>query len=119
MFLSLFFISASSRASFAIALTLTRHPPAAFAYEHGRAAGTFLQPNEFAGYLLFLIPIGVAQFASTPWLKRLGYRAAAIGTVAIAMSASRAAILGLLLALPILARRFGKRTLLVYSASAR
>ncbi|MFI5388318.1 MAG: O-antigen ligase family protein [Candidatus Eremiobacterales bacterium] len=118
VFLSLFFISGIVACAFAIALTLTRHPPAAFAYEHGRAAGTFLQPNEFAGYLLFLIPVGVAQFASTPWLKRLGIAAAAIGTVAIAMSASRAAILGLLLALPILARRFGKRTLLVYCIGA-
>lgn len=117
-FLSLFFVAGIVACGFAIALTLSRHPPAAFAYEHGRAAGTFLQPNEFAGYLLFLIPIGVAQFASTPWLKRLGIGAAAIGTVAIAMSASRAAILGLLLALPILARRFGKRTLLVYCIGA-
>ncbi|HYK54496.1 MAG TPA: O-antigen ligase family protein [Candidatus Eremiobacteraceae bacterium] len=117
-FLSLFFVSGICACAFAIALTLSRHPPAAFAYEHGRAAGTFLQPNEFAGYLLFLIPIGAAQFASTPWLKRLGIGAAAIGTVAIAMSASRAAILGLLIALPILARRFGKRTLLVYCIGA-
>lgn len=117
-FLALFFAAGIVACAFAIALTLSRHPPAAFAYEHGRAAGTFLQPNEFAGYLLFLIPIGVAQFASTPWLKRLGIGAAAIGTAAIAMSASRAAILGLLLALPILARRFGKRTLLVYCIGA-
>ena len=117
-FLALFFASGIVACAFAIALTLSRHPPAAFAYEHGRAAGTFLQPNEFAGYLLFVIPLGVAQFAATPWLKRLGIVAAAIGTVAIAMSASRAAILGLLLALPILARRFGKRTLLVYCIGA-
>lgn len=117
-FLGLFFVSGIVACAFAIALTLSRHPPAAFAYEHGRAAGTFLQPNEFAGYLLFLIPIGVAQFAAPGWLKRLGIAGAAIGTVAIAMSASRAAILGLLLALPILARRFSKRTLFVYCAGA-
>ncbi|HZW73514.1 MAG TPA: O-antigen ligase family protein, partial [Caldimonas sp.] len=117
-FLMLFFGSGIVACGFAIALTLSRHPPAAFAYEHGRAAGTFLQPNEFAGYLLFLIPIGVAQLAATPWLKRLGIGAAAIGTVAIAMSASRAAILGLLLALPILARRLGKKTLVVYCVGA-
>lgn len=117
-FLSLFFASGMLACAFAIALTLSRHPPAAFAYEHGRAAGTFLQPNEFAGYLLFLIPLGAAQWASPPVLRRLGIGAAVIGTIAIAMSASRAAILGLLLALPILARRFGKRTLLVYCVGA-
>lgn len=117
-FLALFFASGILACAFAIALTLSRHPPAAFAYEHGRAAGTFLQPNEFAGYLLFLIPIGVAQWAAPPLLRRLGIGAAAIGTIAIAMSASRAAILGLLLALPVLARRFGKRTMLVYCVGA-
>ena len=117
-FLSLFFASGIIACLFAIGLTLSRHPPAAFAYEHGRAAGTFLQPNEFAGYLLFLIPLGVAQWGATPLLRKLGLTAATVGTVAIAMSASRAAILGLLLALPILARRFGRRTLFVYCIGA-
>lgn len=118
VFLGLFFASGILACLFAIGLTISRHPPAAFAYEHGRAAGTFLQPNEFAGYLLFFIPLGIAQWAAPPLLRRLGIGAAAIGTVAIAMSASRAAILGLLLALPILARRFGKRTLVVYCVGA-
>jgi len=117
-FLALFFASGIVACAFAMALTLSRHPPAAFAYEHGRAAGTFLQPNEFAGYLLFLIPLGVAQWTATPLLRRLGLGAAAIGSVALAMSASRAAILGLLLALPIIAWRFGKRALIVYGVAA-
>lgn len=118
IFLALFFASGIVGCAFAIGLTLSRHPPAAFAYEHGRAAGTFLQPNEFAGYLLFLIPLGVAQWGSTPLLRRIGAAAAAIGTVAIAMSASRAAILGLLLAAPIIVRRFGKRATVVYCLAA-
>ena len=117
-FLALFFASGIVACVFAMLLTLSRHPPAAFAYEHGRAAGTFLQPNEFAGYLLFLIPMGVAQWAATPLLRRLGLSAATIGAMALAMSASRAAILGLLLALPIIAWRLGKRTLIVYLVAA-
>jgi len=117
-FLGLFLASGILACAFAVGLTLSRHPPAAFAYEHGRAAGTFLQPNEFAGYLLFLIPIGIAQWASPTLLRRLGLCAAAAGGVALAMSASRAAILGLLLAMPILIRRFGKRAILVYGVAA-
>src|SRR5579863_4065392 len=117
-FLVLYLTSGIAACAFAIALTVSRHPPAAFAYEHGRAAGTFLQPNEFAGYLLFLIPVGVAQWTATPLLRRLGLGAAAIGSVALAMSASRAAILGLLLALPIMAWRFGRRALIVYGVAA-
>jgi O-antigen ligase len=101
---------------FAIALTLSRHPPAEFAYEHGRAAGTFLQPNEFAGYLLFLIPIGLAQAAASPALRRLGYLAAAIGVCGLALSVSRAAWVGMLLALPILLVRFGRRVVIAYAA---
>jgi O-antigen ligase len=117
-FLALFMISGIAACAFAIGLTLSRHPPAAFAYEHGRAAGTFLQPNEFAGYLLFLIPMGIAQWAAPPLLRRLGVGAAGIATVALAMSASRAAILGLLLAMPILVRRFGRRALVGYAIAA-
>lgn len=118
IFLGLFFASGILACVFAVSLTLSRHPPAAFAYEHGRAAGTFLQPNEFAGYLLFLIPLGVAQWASPPLLRRLGLAAAVIGSISLGMSASRAAILGLLLAMPILVHRFGKRALLAYGIGA-
>ena len=117
-FLGVFFASGILACAFAISLTVSRHPPAAFAYEHGRAAGTFLQPNEFAGYLLFLIPLGIAQLASPPLLRRLGIGASTIGVVALAMSASRAAILGLLLTAPIIVRRFGRRAIVVYCALA-
>lgn len=117
-FLALFFASGIAACAFAIGLTLSRHPPAAFAYEHGRAAGTFLQPNEFAGYLLFLIPLGAAQLAAPRLLQRMGVVGAAIGVVALAMSASRAAILGLLLAGPILVRKFGPRALAAYAIVA-
>ncbi|MDQ2818078.1 MAG: LPS export ABC transporter periplasmic protein LptC [Candidatus Eremiobacteraeota bacterium] len=116
--LGCFFVSGIVAALFAIALTLSRHPPAAFAYVHGRAAGTFLQPNEFAGYLLFLIPLGIAQVGAPAVLRRLGLLAAAVGMVGLALSVSRAAWLGCILALPILIARLGRRALAVYSALA-
>jgi hypothetical protein len=117
-FLALFFASGIIACCFAIGITLSRHPPAAFAYEHGRAAGTLLQPNEFAGYLLFLVPLGLAQWSAPSWLRRVGLVAGAIGTAALAMSASRAAILGLLLSLPIIVRKFGRPALAGYSTAA-
>jgi hypothetical protein len=113
-----YLVSGILASAFAIALTLSRHPPAEFAYEHGRAAGTFLQPNEFAGYLLFLIPVGLAQTAAPPVLRRLGYLAAAIGVGGLALSVSRAAWVGLLVGLPVLVARFGRRAVIIYSAFA-
>ncbi len=103
---------------FAVGLTLSRHPPAAFAYEHGRAAGTFLQPNEFAGYLLFLIPIGIAQLAAPRGLRRLGLVAAVIGSVGLALSVSRAAWLGACIGMPVLIARFGRRAIIAYAGLA-
>jgi hypothetical protein len=117
-FFALFFASGIAECAFAITLTISRHPPAAFAYVHGRASGTFFQPNELAGYLLFLIPLGLAQWAAPVWLRRLGLAAAAAGAIALAMSASRAAILGLIFAMPILVRRFGRRALIGYGIAA-
>lgn len=113
------FLGSSLLASvFAVALTLTKHPPAAFAYVHGRAAGTFLQPNEFAGYLLFAIPLGLAQIAAPAPLRRLGLAAAAVGAVGLALSVSRAAWFGLLIGLPVFAARLGRRALAGYGVAA-
>jgi len=118
IFLGCFFGSGIAASAFAIALTLTRHPPAAFAFLHGRAAGTFLQPNEFGGYLLFLIPLGIAQLAAPKWLARLGFFAAAVGAIGLALSVSRAAWLGLAVGLPFLLARIDRRVLLGYAVAA-
>jgi LPS export ABC transporter protein LptC len=103
---------------FGVALTLTRHPPEMFAYQHGRAAGTFLQPNEFGGYLLFFIALGIAQASAPLLLRRLGAAAAIVGTIALALSVSRAAWLGLIIGLPILIWRFGRAARVAYVSAA-
>lgn len=103
---------------FGVALTLTRHPPEMFAYQHGRAAGTFLQPNEFGGYLLFFIAIGLAQAGAEPLVRRLGGAAAIVGIVALALSVSRAAWLGLLIGLPVLVWRLGRIAKIAYVTAA-
>jgi O-antigen ligase len=89
-----------------------------FAYEHGRASGSFLQPNEFAGYLLFVIPLGIAQLVAPPWLRALGLCCAGVGVLGLLLSVSRAAIISLVIALVILVRQFGKRVTIVYAIGA-
>jgi putative inorganic carbon (hco3(-)) transporter len=116
--LTCFFTAGIIATIFGIALTLTRHPPEMFSYQHGRAAGTFLQPNEFGGYLLFFIALGLAQAGAPPLLRRLGFTASAIGVVALALAVSRAAWLGLIVGLPVLVWRFGRKALFVYAIAA-
>jgi len=116
--LACFFSAGIIATVFGIALTLTRHPPEMFSYQHGRAAGTFLQPNEFGGYLLFFISLGLAQAGAPPLLRRLGFGAAAIGIVALALAVSRAAWLGLIVGLPILVWRFGRKAMFAYAIAA-
>jgi putative inorganic carbon (HCO3(-)) transporter len=116
--LTCFFSAGIIATVFGIALTLTRHPPEMFSYQHGRAAGTFLQPNEFGGYLLFFIALGIAQAGAPPLLRRLGFTAAAIGIVALALAVSRAAWLGLIVGLPILVWRLGRKAVVVYVIAA-
>lgn len=113
-FLACYFISAAAAAVFAMGLSIMRQPPAMFAYEHGRASGTFLQPNEFAGYLLFVIPLGLAQIAAPRWLRIIGLAGAFLGTAGLVLSVSRAAMLSLICGLWILVRRFGKPALVAY-----
>jgi putative inorganic carbon (hco3(-)) transporter len=67
-----------------------------------RAYGTFGQPNPFAGYLAMLLPLAFAVvIAARPWVQRpdrlalLALVASGVGTVALLMSLSRGALLGL------------------------
>jgi putative inorganic carbon (hco3(-)) transporter len=73
-----------------------RRPAIMYAVGHGRAISTFVVPGEFAGYLLFLIPvaIGVALVTHSRALRALGSCAAVLGVVALAATYSRAGWLG-------------------------
>lgn len=117
-FLACYFASALGATLFALALAIMRVPPAMFAYEHGRASGTFLQPNEFAGYLLFVVPVGLAQIGAPRWLRSLGLAAAVTGVAGLLFSVSRAAILSLAAGLMLFVRRFGTRAVLGYGLAA-
>ncbi len=117
-FLACYFVSAIGATLFALTLAIMRVPPAMFAYEHGRASGTFLQPNEFAGYLLFVVPVGLAQVAAPRWLRSLGLAAAVTGVAGLLFSVSRAAIVSLAAGLTLFVRRFGTRAVLAYGLAA-
>jgi hypothetical protein len=113
-FLGCYFVSGLAATLFAVVISIMKLPPSMFAYEHGRASGTFLQPNEFAGYLLFLIPLGCAQIAAPRWLRVLGLAAAVTGVAGLLLSVSRAAIVSLALGFSVFARRLGSRTFVAY-----
>jgi len=117
-FLACYLTSALGATLFAAVLSIMRLPPAMFAYEHGRASGTFLQPNEFAGYLLFTIPLGLAQIAAPRWLRALGLVTAVAAVGGLVLSVSRAAMISLSLGLTVFMRRFGTRAVVAYALTA-
>lgn len=117
-FIGCYLISSALAALGACILSVSRLPPAMFAYEHGRASGTFLQPNELAGYMLFVIPIGLAQIAAPRTLRFIGLAAAGCGALGLVLSVSRAAIISLLVALFFFARKLGRRQMVAYLIAA-
>ena len=80
----------------AIAMVLTRTPASLYALQHGRATGTFVLPGELAAYLIVMLPVAFAatREGTSNALRALGWAAMAIGTVALAMTFSRAGWMG-------------------------
>jgi O-antigen ligase len=93
-----------------------------------RAYGTFGQPNPFAGYLVMTLPLA---FASVIWLRKsasvhqsrldvilfqAALVAAGFGTVALLMSLSRGALLGLGVAVIILVALYTRRGGVLFAA---
>jgi O-antigen ligase len=99
-----FLASGLSVSLIGLAMVATRTPSAAYVVAHGRAVGTFLVPGEFAGYLLFLVPVafGVALCARAPWLRALAVAGAASGLVALWATYSRAGWYGISVAAALL-----------------
>ncbi|MGZ8649190.1 MAG: O-antigen ligase family protein, partial [Solirubrobacteraceae bacterium] len=65
----------------------------------GRVAGSFSHPNQFAGFLIALIPLAltlaVDRRAASPALRRLAAVAATLALAAVAFSFTRGAVAGL------------------------
>ncbi len=83
-------------AAVAIAMVVTRTPAPLYALAHGRATGTFVLPGELAGYLIALLPIAatLARLAPGAALRALAWAATATGTIALALTYSRAGWIG-------------------------
>ncbi len=75
----------------ALVMSLTRNPPALYSYSNGRAVGSFLNPNEFAAYLLVVLGLaaGVACYARGTPLRLLAALALVVGLAALGLTYSR------------------------------
>ena len=91
-----YLISCALAAATAIAMVVTRQPPALYALQHGRATGTFILPGELAGYLIVLLPMAYALgcVGRGRGLRLLAWATFAIGGVALALTYSRAGWMG-------------------------
>jgi O-antigen ligase len=94
--------SATLAAGTACAMILSRNPAALYAYDNGRAVGTFLNPNELAAYLLVVLGLaaGIAAYARSGPLRVLAGVTLIAGVLALGATYSRwgvvSAVAGLL-----------------------
>ena len=86
----------------ALVMTFSRDPAPLYAYDNGRAVGSFLNPNELAAYLLVVLGLaaGVAIYARSAPLRLLAGATLIVGLAALGATYSRwgffAAIVGAL-----------------------
>lgn len=82
----------------AFAMILARNPAALYAYDNGRAVGTFLNPNELAAYLLVVLGLaaGVMVYARSTPLRVLAGIALVTGLGALGATYSRWGVLSAL-----------------------
>jgi putative inorganic carbon (HCO3(-)) transporter len=122
-------VSASLEALLGWEQFFLRHGPASFRIgPFLRAYGTFAQPNPFGGYLAMTLPVAVAlAFWRRPWsgwptrLTMVAFVATGICGIALLMSLSRGAWLGVIVGLMALfwaqARRGGLLVVIVIAAT--
>jgi O-antigen ligase len=83
--------SGAVSALIALAMVATRLPAPLYAYNNGRATGTFINPNELAAYLLVVIALaaGVAAYTRGRSLRLLAAATVVLGLIALAATYSR------------------------------
>ena len=81
----------ASRPLVACAMIATRVPAPLYAYDNGRAVGTFLNPNELAAYLLVVLGLaaGIALYARSAPLRLLAGVTLLAGLLALGATYSR------------------------------
>jgi O-antigen ligase len=83
--------SATLSAVVAFVMIATRDPAPLYAYDNGRAVGTFLNPNELAAYLLVVLGLaaGIALYARSLPLRVLACTTLIAGLLALGATYSR------------------------------
>jgi putative inorganic carbon (HCO3(-)) transporter len=91
-----YLLSGAIAAATAIAMVIARTPASLYAFQHGRATGTFVLPGELAAYLIVLLPIAYAlsQIAQQRALRALAWATMAVGLIALCLTFSRAGWMG-------------------------
>src|SRR5579875_3680195 len=92
--------SGASACAIAIAAVVTRRPSDLYAFEHGRAVGTFLNTNELAGYAVMLCTtaVGAALWSRSVRLRALSLIALGCGLIALLLTFSRSGFVGAIVA---------------------
>jgi hypothetical protein len=73
----------------ALAMVAAHRPAAIYAYDHGRAVGTFLNPNELAAYTLIALGVALPLAVASRGRDRLATAAAVVALVALGATFSR------------------------------
>jgi len=84
-----FLWSALAACVLALAMALTRRPGALYAFNHGRAVGTFLNPNELAAYTLAGLGVALPLALGTRGRDRLAAACALVLVVTLGATFSR------------------------------
>ena len=103
--LSTLFLAASAEALYGVFQFVTGSGPASFALgPFMRSFGHFGQPNPFAGYLASVLPLALVCAVTTShrWFRILSIGCVGVTAMAIVMSLSRGAWLGLMIALVVM-----------------
>ena len=97
----------------ALAMLVSRRPAAIFAFDNGRAVGTFLNPNELAGYTLIGLGLALPLAAASRGRDRLATACALVLAVTLAATFSRWGALSAVVGVAVYALAARARVLLV------
>jgi O-antigen ligase len=84
-----FLASGTASGLLALAMVVLRRPAAIYAYDNGRAVGTFINPNELAVYTLFGLGIAVPLAIASRGRDRLAIVAAIVFALTLGATFSR------------------------------
>ncbi|HYW53887.1 MAG TPA: O-antigen ligase family protein [Dongiaceae bacterium] len=84
-----FLWSALLASALALAMVVAHRPAALYAYDNGRAVGTFLNPNELAAYTLIALGVALPLAAGSRGRDRLAAAAAVVLVAALGATFSR------------------------------